>query len=189
MLWLYSCGLMVQDHITCMFLVEELYYAFVLKFVPYHIFICNWKVYSKVTGYLKGYSNVSLKMLPWWVTKKATLMGDWKGYPDGWGGTEKGTLMCHWKDNYVGCRITKKATMMCHWKDYGDEWRVTEKVTLTSDGSLKRLLWRVTEKTIVTSDGSLKRLRWWVMCHWKGYNDINWKGSSDIVNYVLLNYR
>jgi hypothetical protein len=41
MLWLYSCGLMVQDHITYMFLVEELYYVFVLKFVPYHIFMCN----------------------------------------------------------------------------------------------------------------------------------------------------
>jgi hypothetical protein len=37
---------------------------------------------------------------------------------------------------------------------------------------LKRLLWYVTENATLT-------------CHWKGYTDINLKGSKDIVDYVF----
>jgi hypothetical protein len=32
---------------------------------------------------------------------------------------------------------------------------------------------------------SLKRLQWCMMGHWKGYTDINWKSSNDIVDYVF----
>jgi hypothetical protein len=153
---------MVQDHVTCMFVVVELCYVFILKFISYHMFMCNWKVYSKVIGHLKGYSTVSLKMLPWRVTEKATLMGHWKGYPDGWRVTWKSILTCHWKDYYVGWWIIENITLTYHWKSYPDGW-------------LKRLPWRVMSHWKGYPDVSLKRLLCRVPDHWKGYSNMSLK--------------
>jgi hypothetical protein len=135
---------------------------------------------------------MSLKMLPWHVTKrllwrvteKVTLTCHWKGYGNEWRITEKATPTCHWKAT-LAChwkgygnewRITEKATptchwkatLACHWKGYGDEWQVTKKATPIHhwkgypDMQLKKLIRRVTEKATVMSNRSLKRLHWHV---------------------------
>jgi hypothetical protein len=127
----------------------DMAWADFLEFLELFISWERWRGIRRCC-HLKCYSNVSLKMLSWRVTQKATLTSDRKGYRDGWRVTENGTLMCHWKVYYVGCQITEKATMTCHWKCYGDKWWVTEKATLTCD------------------------LNSTLTCHWKSYGDEWW---------------